>query len=199
MLNNMIIKFIFIVICFIIAALSYYKCNSKKDWTLLTAGLLFTVGADYFLIIQNMHMPGVAVFCFAHICYILRVANISKGVKRALVIAVSVWIFLLFVNNALLALAGTYAVLFMVNIAVNIHYFRQENTLLPKLNKTLLLAGLILFALCDVNVALFNLPRQFEGLLPDVFPQAFYLIWVFYLPSQLLLAISGIAFPKAKE
>jgi len=197
MLNIMTIKFIFIVTCFTIAILSYFICCSKKDWGWLTAGLLFTVGADYFLVIHNLHLPGVAVFCFAHICYILRVADISKRAKKLVMAIAFVWVLLLFVNNALFMLAGTYAVLFAVNIAFNVRYFRQKNTLLPKFNKVLVLAGLILFVLCDINVALFNLPRQFD--MPDIFPQAFYLIWVFYLPSQLLLAVSGIAFPKAKE
>ena len=193
-------KFIFIVACFAVALLSYFFCNSKKDWAWLTAGLMFTVGADYFLVLNNNHLPGVAVFCFAHVCYILRGLDASARAKKIALLAVpfvALFVFFAYRNDRLLLLAGTYAALFLVNIGVNTWHFWQKNTPLPKLNKALVLAGLILFVLCDINVALFNMPREFGT--PVVFPWAFRLIWVFYLPSQLLLAVSGIAFPKAKE
>ncbi|MCL2286211.1 MAG: lysoplasmalogenase family protein [Firmicutes bacterium] len=193
-------KFIFIVACFAIAVLSYFLRNSNKDWAWLTAGLMFTVGADYFLVIHNNHLPGVAVFCFAHVSYILRGLGASKRASKAALLSVpflALFVFLAFINDALLVLAGIYTVLFLINIAVNTWHFTQKNTPLPKSNKTLVLAGLILFALCDINVALFNMPRQFGT--PVIFPWAFHMIWIFYLPSQLLLAVSGIAFPKAKE
>ena len=200
MLDIMTFKFIFIIACFAFAALSYFFCHSKKDWAWLTAGLLFTVGADYFLVIHNNHLPGIAVFCFAHVCYILRALHSAKHGQKVAFISVPILVvavYLTFINEALFVLSGIYAGLFLTNIAVNIWHFKQKNTLLPRFNKILVLAGLILFALCDVNVLLFNLPRQLGT--PVIFPLAFQFIWVFYLPSQLLLAVSGTAFPNAKE
>jgi len=185
----MMLKFIFIVACFVIAATSYFFCQSKKDWAWLIAGLLFTVGADYFLVIQNHHLMGVAVFCFAHVCYILRGLNSEKHKqKMALVVApfLTMAIVIAFANGAIFVLAGIYATLFSLNIAVNLKFC--------KINKPIVLTGLILFALCDVNVLLFNSPHQLG--IPVVFPFAFQLIWVFYLPSQLLLAVSGVRFRR---
>ena len=196
------IKFAFVAACFVIAALSYFRRCNTKNWAWLTAGLLFTVTADYFLVLHNNHLPGVAVFCFAHVCYIFRgLGDTKRGQRLGLFVLpfVALAVLAAFVSGALLVLTAIYAGLFMVNIAVNIRFFRQKDApvattpqALPKLNKALTLAGLVLFALCDVNVMLFNLPRELG--IGVTFPFAFTLIWVFYLPSQLLLAVSGIMF-----
>ena len=183
------LKFAFIVGCLAIAGVSYFFCKSKKDWAWLCAGLLFTVGADYFLVLQNRHLPGVAVFCFAHVCYILRAMQPRSKVKATLAVAVLAAVILFtFINGSLLFLTGIYAGLFVTNIALNIKFC--------KINKPLVLTGLVLFMLCDINVALFNLPQHLNF---PIFPWVFTLIWVFYLPSQLLLSVSAVAFPKLKE
>jgi len=186
----MTLKFVFVAVCFAIAAVSFFFCRNKKDWLWLTLGLLFTVAADYFLVIHNRHLPGVAVFSFVHMCYILRVLQ-PKARKLALFIVpfLAGAIFIAFMNEALLVLAGIYAGLFALNIAINIKFC--------KINKPLVLTGLVLFMLCDINVMLFNLPRELG--VSIYFPWAFTLIWVFYLPSQLLLAVSAVAYPRAKE
>jgi len=186
-------KFIYITICFAIAAASYFANISKKDWALLTAGLLFTVIADFFLVLNNNHLPGVAFFCFVHICYIFRVLNAGKcklSFAQVTLTVVTAAIFFAYIGQALIVLSAIYAALFITNIVVHIWLYRQSDTLLPKLNKSIMLLGIVLFALCDINVLLLNLPRHFDT--PVIFPWAFYFIWIFYLPSQFLIAISGI-------
>jgi len=186
------LKFAFIVVCFAIAVASYFFCVKRRDWAWLMFGLLFTVGADYFLVIHDNHLPGVAVFCFAHACYIFRALENTKRGKRIALVAVPILVMVVlfaFANGLLLVLAGTYAALFLTSIAVNIKFC--------KINRPIVLTGLILFALCDVNVALFNMPHQLGA--NFVFPWAFYLIWVFYLPSQLLLAVSAVRFSCASK
>jgi len=186
------LKFAFIVVCFAIAMVSYFFCVKRRDWAWLTLGLLFTVGADYFLVIHDNHLPGVAVFCLAHVCYIFRaLENTARGkaIALAAVPVLVVVVLFAFVNGLLLVLAGTYAALFLTNIAVNIKFC--------KINRPIVLTGLILFALCDINVALFNLPSQLGT--GFVFPWAFQLIWVFYLPSQLLLAVSAFNFSQGRN
>ena len=88
--------------------------------------------------------------------------------------------------SSVVVLALLYGALFAVNIFVNAKARR------PKINYILVMVGLIFFALCDVNVMLFNL-QQYTGASFE-FPAAFALIWIFYLPSQVLLAISSLAF-----
>ena len=54
--------------------------------------------------------------------------------------------------------------------------------------------GLTLFVGCDVCVGIFNLP----GLLPDALYQFSRIgMWLFYLPSQALIALSAL--PEEKE
>ena len=182
-------KFIFITVCLGVAVLSYFFTHSKKDWGFLVGGLASTALADYFLVLHDNHLPGVAVFCFAHIFYILRVYK--KPQAKYLAASVGAIIFAFYTREALFSLGATYAILFIFSIVVNI-----KSTQLPRANKAIVLTGLILFALCDINVLLFNLPRQFGV---GSFPWAFTLIWVFYLPAQALLAISSIAWSKPKE
>jgi uncharacterized membrane protein YhhN len=176
------LKFIFILCCLVIALISYFRCHSKKEWGLLCGGLAFTVLADYFLVLRDMHLFGVAAFCFAHVCYIFRAVNLKN--RWILPIFGLVWVFG-FVSGSVIVFAGLYACLFGVNIYVNL--FKAHR---PKFNYYLVAAGLILFALCDINVMLFSLPR-YVGM-SIFFPYAFTLIWVFYLPAQFLLAISAV-------
>jgi len=215
----MTLKFAYVAGCFIIALLSYFICHSKRDWAWLVSGLAFTLGADYFLVLQNNHLYGVAIFCFAHLCYIMRavttdvanpttcsgVNNVGRrrmvagawGVKFlgfTLLTVITILVAVAFISGSVIALAVIYASLFVVNIAVNFRFFGNEKTRLPKLNRVLVLTGLVLFVLCDINVLLINLPRYFGA--PQWLSSFFPLIWVFYLPSQILLAVSAIAFPR---
>jgi len=215
------LKFIFVAGCLVVALASYTFCNSKRDWAFLVGGLAFTVGADYFLVLRDWHLPGVAVFCFAHVCYILRALNSCEGVnengngnallrervniKGLIVLFIAFMLIAVFLRSVIM-LAVLYASLFIANIIINFIVFRMENhkTRLPKVNRCLVLAGLVLFALCDINVLLFNLPRYFNA--PYGLRMVFPLIWVFYLPAQVLLAVSGFRYrftstasPLAKE
>ncbi|MCL1885103.1 MAG: lysoplasmalogenase family protein [Defluviitaleaceae bacterium] len=88
-----------------------------------------------------------------------------------------------FIRGSVILLAVIYACLFAVNIFLN------AKTRRPRFNYVLVMAGLSLFALCDINVMLFNLSRYLG--VSFHFSPAFTLIWVFYLPSQFLLAISS--------
>jgi hypothetical protein len=184
------VKFIYIVFCFIFALGSYFLCHSKRDWGWLAGGMAFTVGADYFLILHDAHVPGVAVFCFAHVCYIVRRVKKPQWVFLMFPL-VFVWNYLMAANGNIMGLAVMYAALFVVNITINIKTRRTGH------NGSLVLAGLILFALCDINVALFNIPR-YSNALPELI-WVFTLIWVFYIPAQGLLAISAINFKRLRR
>ena len=180
-------KFAFISCCLIIALLSSSRCVCKKDWGLLSGGLGFTVLSDYFLVIQQEHLIGVAAFCFVHVCYILRAVEFNKRTLSLLYAFGFLWA-IVFILEVVIAMAVIYACLFAVNIYVNAKTRRY------KLNYFLVMTGLVLFALCDMNVMLFNLPQYFGT--AKIFPNAFLLIWVFYLPSQLLLSLSAISFKR---
>lgn len=193
---NPVFKFIFVTGCLVVAIVSGLRCHSRRDWLWLVGGLGFTVLADYFLVLRDEHLLGVAAFCFAHVCYIFRAVEFKKRVLGLVAFAsfLAIWATGVFIVQSVIVVAGLYALLFCINIIVNIKARR------PRPNYWLVLAGLILFALCDINVMLFNLP-QYMGV-EHGFDFAFTLIWVFYLPSQALLAASAFRFtasPRAKE
>ena len=204
----MALKFAFVAACFAVALASYFFCRSRRDWFWLTLGLGFTVAADFFLVLHDMHFIGVAVFCFTHVAYILRAVSGQPGGRRRLfpvfkvVVAVlACFLFVLYVLNwihaglrvliviySVQAVAAVYAALFITNIYVSARYIRHN--IVP------VIAGLLLFAACDICVLLFNLPSYFGA--PEGLRMVFPLIWVFYLPSQALLAVSAVDFTRIR-
>ena len=184
--------FIYIAACFGVALASYFICWSRRDWLWLTLGLAFTLGADYFLILhdQDRHLIGVTVFCFAHVAYILRALDGKKprlyallpfaGAGLAVAALALIWLDGIYVVTAL------YGTLFIANICLSARHIQR--------NRVLVMAGLLLFAACDICVLLFNLPLYTGA--PEGLRMIFPLIWVFYLPSQTLLAVSAVDFSR---
>ena len=215
---HVVVKFVFIAACLTVALVSFVICKSRRDWLWLVLGLGFTLGADYFLILHNLHLAGVAVFCFAHMAYIMRAtsasqqgprqqgnpgvswsyafldcfasfANVNGGYWRLVpLFAVPVVMVAFFTFNIYLV-TGLYAALFITNIYVSARYIRH--------NRVLVIAGLLLFAACDICVFIFNLPHYLGA--PRWLAMVFPLIWVFYLPAQALLAVSAVDFSAKRR
>ena len=177
--------FLYIAACFAIALGSYFFCWSKRDWLLLTLGLAFTLAADYFLILHDRHLIGVAVFCFAHVAYIYRgyaQSHTQPRLALALVGLLLIIVGLMLTSDPIYAITAAYAALFIFNIYVSARHLKR--------NRALVITGLLLFAACDICVLLFNLPRYYGA--PAWLRDINFLIWVFYLPSQALLAVSAV-------
>ena len=201
----MALKFVFIAACFTVALASFFVCRSRRDWFFLTLGLAFTLGADYFLILHSRHLIGVAVFCFAHVAYIVRAVSSRPGGWRRLFLGLAVfvlgfiyfalvsfvldWLIAFRITSGIFAFAALYAGLFITNIYVSARYIRH--------NRVLVIAGLLLFAACDICVLIFNLPFYMGA--PAGFTAVFPLIWVFYLPAQALLAVSAVDFAMIRR
>jgi hypothetical protein len=191
------VRFIFIIACALLVIATRARCVDNRDWKYLLIAIMATVAADFFLVLQNMHMAGVAVFCFAHMAYVCRALR-EKAWRLPLVAGMLlVWAAAL-IYGEVIVMAAVYAAFFAVNIFVSMKYLP-----LPRVNRLLVLAGLCLFVLCDVNVGLMNLPGYFGA--PLYFRNFYALVWIFYVPSQLLLGVSafrfatGMARPSAKE
>ncbi|MDR1029043.1 MAG: lysoplasmalogenase family protein, partial [Clostridiales Family XIII bacterium] len=85
---------------------------------------------------------------------------------------------------ALICVAVAYAVLI---VAVGVGAFLAKQA---RVNRLLSRAGMALFILCDINVAIFNiLPLQ-----NSLHGVSAVLMWAFYLPAQTLLALSAYGF-----
>ena len=201
------IKFTIIAICFLVTLASYRFCFSKKDWVLLAPAMGFTLLSDYFLLIAHNYRIGVFVFCFVHIFYILRVnggyigehsreksiINIgSVLISGGLIYVLFTFIPLLPRIDPLIIFVVMYTALFVMNFVAHVkYYYSDEPDALPMINRRLMLAGLLLFVLCDIHVFMFNLPN-FLPVPPEIGLWGGSWIWMFYAPSQVLLSISAV-------
>jgi hypothetical protein len=191
-------KFYFIVFCFAVTLLSRFRCHSRKDWMFLCAGMGFTLTADYLMLVAYNNLAGLFTFWLVHVTYILRVSKYRvKGalaVFSALGVCVGAYMMFSYAIDATLFGAFVYAALFAADILFHIRFVRggggTPESALPPRNRVMMLAGLLLFALCDVSVMMYNLPR-YADVSRGVSTFGYALIWVFYAPAQMLLAASA--------
>ena len=152
---------------------------------LVSLALALTAGADWFLLVRNDHYAlGVALFLCVQTVYYLRLrragADSAWPLRSALALGAGLGVYALHMASPVNLLAAL--------------YFSQlvSNTLLAWTLKgaprRAFALGLTLFVGCDVCVGLFNV-------LPPGSPP--YLaasvgMWLFYLPSQVLIALSAL-------
>ncbi len=181
-------KYLGILLCLAIAALSYRDTWNKKDSALLIAALFFTCIADLFLLLLNRPITGLLFFCVVHLVYIRRYR--PRLFYPAAAAALAVMAGCLAAGRLVpgFPIAQVMACLYGVLIlTVTVCGFLSP---LPRTNRRLVNTGMALFLLCDVHVALFN---TLDASNP-YFPFAAFFMWFFYLPSQVALALSGYGF-----
>ena len=178
------VKYLTIVVCLLAAVWSARHGGSR----LMAWAMAFTLAADTFLLLlDRWYGAGIALFCVVQGLYLTRIRRAcvrTLWVLRAGLVAAA-WPLLsaLGMGTVLNLLAALYFVNFLVNAFQSLT-LRSER---------LFAAGLWLFLLCDVCVGLRNQP----SLLPGLASAAQAGMWLFYLPGQVLLVLSG--FPKRRE
>lgn len=184
-------------ICFIIGKNSI----SSKDTMLLQIGVFITVIADVFLLLFNKHyILGIGLFCIVQILYFIRYSsNNPKVILRNFSIIFITLFFIYTIVNQLLVkidflvlISFYYAICLLLSSYRAISLYNKKNY--SRLNINLIALGMILFLLCDISVALYNITKfihisnQSTTLLSNISSVS---MWMFYLPSQVLLALSG--------
>ena len=180
-----------IILCFAFALIM----GIRQDW-LMVAGLACTVGADYCLVICDpiQQFWGMVFFLGAQIFYAIslyrkRKNNVLLGIRIGLsVIALVVAFVVLKENVDPLALIS---VCYYANLIMNmVTAFTQWDKckLLP--------IGFVLFILCDTIIGLQvasggYLPIPKDSALYSFLFSGFNTSWMFYLPSQVLIALSA--------
>lgn len=195
-----ILKFSSIVLCFFIVLLVGDDGIDKVDKLLVQLARFFTVLADLFLVILYSFQLGIACFCIVQFIYILRHSR-GKAFKNTaaiflitIVIASLIYIKVPIPNmdKSMYIIALLYASLLINSVIMAVTTYSRK--FYSRLSCTLIAVGMILFFMCDLNVALYNLIGfcDFEFIRIDnkEFLVGF-LMWFFYLPSQLLLTLSG--------
>ena len=183
--------FISIVFCFAYALLQL-KYGSK--W--IVSGLGFTVCADFFLVLcpASYRLWGMAFFSVVQILYAIKLhlANKAKWllvVRLCLIAAIEAVCFAVLGGkpDALAVVSVCYYANLVMNIVAAFTRFR--------VNK-LLLIGLVLFVMCDTVIGLqmacdVYLPVSHDSALYKILFSDFFWSWFFYLPSQVLIALSS--------
>lgn len=175
------VKYAGILLCVLFALLT-------ARWggdALVPIALALTAGADWFLLVRNdCYSLGVALFLCVQTVYFLRLRRGGAGsawpLRAGLALAAGLGLYILHLANPVNLLAGL--------------YFSQlfSNTILAWTRTgrpwRRFAAGLTLFVGCDICVGLFNVLPPASPLYPAVSVG----MWFFYLPSQVLIALSAL-------
>ena len=188
------VEFCIVPICLAIAALKLKE--SKTDGIILCLALAFTIAADYFMVLlQTDYELSLAFFACAQICYCIRIqllrrskkyTAISLGVRAAVCIIICAAAATLIKGSELLAiLAAFYFINLVANTAEVFSLLRRDKGCL------LFALGLFLFIGCDICVGLNSAYMVGIYISSDGYYALGLLIWIFYMPSQVLLGLSG--------
>lgn len=172
-------KFAGIALCFVFSVFLSLKGGEK----LVTAAIGFAMAADVFLLLlDKYYIIGVGLFFVVQILYFVRIyrANGRKGawpVKLFLFMGAVVLLINWGCEFPLLLFVAAYAAFFICNV---MQASGSENKLF--------FAGLCVFLCCDICVGLHNISAE----LPEWLRRAADIgMWTFYLPSQVMLVLSG--------
>lgn len=181
-----------IVLCFLFALLF-----GVKNDPLIVAGLACTVGADFCLVVCSpiQQLWGMVFFLGAQSFYAAKLYLNQKNrtlllIRIGLIVAIEM-VAIIILKDKLDALAVV-SVCYYANLFMNIvTAFTQwhKNKLLP--------IGLVAFILCDTVIGLQvaaggYLPITEGSALHDFLFMDFNLSWFFYLPSQVMIALSSL-------
>ena len=174
-------KYAGVLLCLLFSAV----CALRGGDRLVPPALALTAGADWFLLVRNDHYAvGIALFLCVQTVYYLRLrrqgASAVWPLRAGLALGAGLGLYALDLASPVNLLAGL--------------YFSQllSNTILAWTGqgrrRRIFAAGLTLFVGCDICVGLFN---TLPGSSP-LYPAVSVGMWLFYLPSQVLIALSAL-------
>lgn len=146
-------------------------CFLLSFWKGLPMAALLTLCGDYFLLFTDSYAVGVSFFLLVQTVYLCHLRGRGFPWRALLLLPVGILLPLLF-------LGILYAVLFFLHFTLALQKEKAQSSV----SRRLYLLGLVLFICCDVTVA--------WGYFSTPVP---WLIWLFYAPSQLLLALTAYA------
>lgn len=172
--------------------------EKTKSYAFTQLALVFTVFADFFLVYLNNSNRLLAMLCFSvtQIAYFLRIyfEEENKTLKKvhlflratlSLIILIATYIVLGENTDALSLVSMFYYVNLVLNIVFSFLNFK---------NSWIFTLGLICFVICDTFIGLANIGAYIDlnnnPFLLKLLHPGFNAAWAFYVPSQMLLAIS---------
>lgn len=175
---------------------------SSRDGNLIRIAMLFTLAADYFMVaIEEIdNQTGVTVFLGTQLFFFLHTL-VNDPNKKAritnIIFRLSLTLIIVFVAYRVLGdMADSMAiisVIYYANLCSNAIFAHRIGA---RRGGVVLTIGLILFALCDVNVGISALNELYVGgfpegsLLYNILNTELDLVWIFYIPSQTLIPLT---------
>lgn len=191
---SVLLKLSAIALCFLYVMVMHYKFKTK-DTLLMCIVFLFTLTSDVFLLLTRYFLIGVVFFIFVQVLYAYRITSKAKRLlKLSVFAALALGLTIFYIVNpeagygGLLEVGIIYAVLFLWNI---IELARADGGRFA--NKRFFLVGLVLYAICDLHVLIYNFPSYFQSneALQMWYDFSAIGMWLFYLPGQVLLGMSA--------
>ncbi len=193
------INIIFSYASVVIAATFPLFFMNNKNYLFIQIGLLFTAFADLFLVVITpmLQIPAMICFTITQTCYFLRLYYNQLSQKEKIIhLVIRVFLSILIIiitfivlkeNTDFLSVISTF---YYINLIINIIYaFKQKKQSL------LFPIALLLFACCDLQVGLNVLNSSYINIennpvINFIVNPPFNLAWLFYVPSQTLIALS---------
>ena len=175
------VKYAGILLCVLFAL----ACALRGGDRLIPLALALTAGADWFLLVRNeSYAMGVALFLCVQTVYYLRLRrNGSSGacpLRAGLALGLGLGLYALGLASPVNLMAALYFSQLLSNAALA---WTRKGA-----RWRIFAAGLTLFVGCDLCVGLFNtLPNS-----SPLYPVVSVGMWFFYLPSQVLIALSAL-------
>lgn len=186
--GSALIKYIGIFLCFV-----YTNQKYRTDYTLQIA-ILFTLLADTILVWTPFTIGGVYVFCFAQFMHLIRLTKLPHISLSIYAAALSIFFALSIANGLkpIYAIATVYGIELICNIVMTIKNWRMNS---KHFRTRCAFYGFLAFFCCDFCVG--TRFMALDGALPAyIIPTVSFLVWVFYYPSQVLIANSSTMEPS---
>ena len=185
------LKYIGIFLCVVYANQKYHT-----DYNLQLA-LLFTFLADTILVWTPYTIAGVYVFCFAQFMHLTRLTKLPYISLCIYAGGLSLFFALAIANglDPIYAVATVYGIQLICNVVMSVKLWHANS---KHFRTRCAFYGFVAFLCCDICVALRFL--ALDGALPAaIIPTVAFLVWVFYYPSQVLIANSSTQEPSGRR
>lgn len=198
------IKFGGILLCLLYILVTAKDRENKKDTCILGAAMVFTLIADWCILLHDYYVLGLVAFIAVQYLYFVRIHNGMGPYKFLLARNLIISTILIFtviklnINDCVLSLAIVYFVTFFFNI---VDLLKKSIELKDK-KRYFFLLGLVLFIICDINVGIYNaldfVSIDYEGF-NSLYEIASIAMWFFYLPAQVILSLSELNYKIHKN
>lgn len=183
------LKYAGVLLCLAVSGAAIYLIRDK-DAVIMTCAFVCTAISDLFiLVIDTYYQIGLVTFIFTQTIYLYRLyRDRMDKIKLTLIIRIAVMSVLLAVVDVIAGLNFMLAevCVYIVMLAGNVidAFLLSKNSV----QNILFAVGLTLFLCCDICVGLDNAVTIIGLDLGSAGAPINFLIWVFYLPSQALIA-----------